>query len=596
MIELLRDRAAAQSGDAAFTFLEAGEREQASLTWGQIEARSRAIGAVVAAHVEPGARVLILLPPSAEFVPAFFGVLYAGAIAIPAYPPTGARGDRSSTRLRGMISDAGVTLVLSSTAVHARAAMLEALVPELAGMQWINVEDVEDEAAEAWRVPRSGPDSITLLQYTSGSTAVPRGVVVTHANLLDNLAHGAALAKYDSTSVGVSWLPVNHDMGLINGVLQPVFSGYPSYLMSPAAFLQRPARWLQAISRYGATHSGAPNFAYDLCTRRVSDEERSTLDLRTWRIAYNGSEPVRRSTLENFHRAFAPCGFRWDALRPAYGLAESTLLVTSGPADGPVFINTPDGRSLVSSGVIDGVPRIRIVDPQARVVVPDGVVGEIWVSSPSVASGYWHKPEETARTFGAVTSNSGEGPYLRTGDVGCIVDGRLFVTGRSKDVLIVRGVKYYPQDLETTAEHAHPAVRPGCCAAFAIERDGEECVALVAETDASRAEIDGELHQAVTSIRRYVAECHQVAPCAVAIVPAGTLPKTTSGKLQRFLCRDGFLAGEFPLLASWSAPVVQPFRAADAAAVGQPFRAADAAPVLDTPAVVQPFRAEAATS
>ena len=552
MIDLLRDRAAAQGGDAAFTFLDAGEREQVSLTWGQIDARSRAIGAVLTSLVEPGARVLILLPPSVDFVPAFFGVLYAGGIAIPAYAPSAGRADRSSTRLRGMISDAGVTLVLSSTVIHTRAALLHSLVPELAGMRWINVEEVDDDAAKSWRVPRSGPGTVALLQYTSGSTSVPRGVVVTHANLLDNLAHGAALATYDSASVGVSWLPVNHDMGLINGVLQPVFTGYPAYLMSPAAFLQRPARWLQAISRYGATHSGGPNFAYDLCTRRIGDEDRSALDLRTWRVAYNGSEPVRRSTLENFHRSFAPCGFRWDALRPAYGLAESTLLVTSGPTDGPVFVNTPDGRSLVSSGVIDDATRIRIVDPKTRVVLPDGQVGEIWVSGPSVASSYWHKPHESAQTFGAVISNSGEGPYLRTGDLGCIVDGRLFVTGRMKDVLIVRGVKHYPQDLEATAEHAHAAVRPGCCAAFAVERNGEECIALVAESDPARADIAQELHQAIASIRRLVAERHQVAPCAVAIVPAGSLPKTTSGKLQRFLCRDGFLGGEFQLLASWS--------------------------------------------
>ena len=350
----------------------------------------------------------------------------------------------------------------------------------------------------------------------------------------------------------MSWLPVNHDMGLINGVLQPVFSGYRSYLMSPAAFLQRPARWLQAISRYGATHSGGPNFAYDLCTRRIGEEERSALDLRTWRVAYNGSEPVRRSTLEGFHSAFAPCGFHWEALRPAYGLAESTLLVASGPADGPVFVTTPDGRSLVSSGVIDGGPAIRIVDPQSRVALPAGAVGEIWVSSPSVASGYWHKPEETARTFGARTSNSNEGPYLRSGDLGCVIDGLLFVSGRIKDVLIVRGVKHYPQDLEATAEHAHSAVRPGCCAAFAVESNGEERVALVAEADPGRVEMDGEPQRAIASIRRAVAERHQVAPWAVAIVAAGSLPKTTSGKLQRFLCRDGFVRGEFPLLALWS--------------------------------------------
>lgn len=563
MIDLLRDRAAAQPDSVAFTFLEAGEQEGAELTWAALDLRSRALGAAIAARVEPGARVLVMLPPAVDFVPAFFGVLYAGAIAIPTYPPSGARTDRSSARLRGMIADAGITLVLSSSAVRAHASILEALVPELAGLPWIDVEDVSDELAEAWRVPRCGPETVALLQYTSGSTAVPRGVIVTHGNLLHNLAHGAALAGYDRNSVAVSWLPVNHDMGLINGVLQPVFSGYAAYLMSPAAFLQRPARWLQAISRYGATHSGGPNFAYDLCTRRVSEEDRAPLDLRTWRIAYNGSEPVRRTTLENFHRAFAACGFAWGALRPAYGLAESTLLVTSGPAEGPVFVESADGRSLVSSGVVDGGAGTRIVDPSTRVVLRDGAVGEIWVTSRSVARGYWNKPCESAATFQAFTSDSNDGPYLRTGDLGCIVHRRLFVTGRIKDVLIVRGVKHYPQDLEATAEHAHPAVRAGCCVAFAVQRDGEERVALVAETEPRRLSADGDLDQAIVSIRRSVADRHQVSPCAVAIVAAGSLPKTTSGKLQRFLCRDGFLGGEFDVLAAWSDQhVVQPFRAA----------------------------------
>ena len=552
LIDVLRDRAAAQANDVAFTFLEGGEREDGSLTWREVDARSRAIAAAVASRVAQGSRVLVMLPPGVDFVPAFFGVLYAGAIAIPAYPPSGPRPDRSSLRLRGMIADAGVTLVLSSRAIRAHAHVLDMLVPELAGLAWIDINAIRDQQAEIWRVPSSTEDTVALLQYTSGSTAAPRGVVVTHGNVLDNLALGARMAAYDRRSVSVSWLPVNHDMGLINGILQPVFSGYPVYLMSPASFLQRPARWLQAISRYGATHSGGPNFAYDLCTRRVSAEDRAALDLRSWQIAYNGSEPVRRTTLEAFHRTFAECGFRWEALRPAYGLAESTLLVSSGPADGPAFVETSDGRSLVSSGVVDHTAGMRIVDPVTRVAVAEGGVGEIWVTGESVARGYWNKPQQTTDVFHAFTANSGEGPYLRTGDLGCIVDGRLFITGRMKDVLIVRGVKHYPQDLEATAEHAHEAVRPGCCAAFAIERNGEERVALVAETDARHQQAQIDLQEAIASIRRRVAESHQVSPCAIALVPAGSLPKTTSGKLQRFLCRDGFLAGEFQLLASWS--------------------------------------------
>ena len=552
LIDLLRDRAAAQPEAPAFTFLQSGEHEGAAMTWSALDVRSRAIAAAIQSRTAPGDRVLILLPPGLDFIPAFFGALYAGAVAIPAYAPSGSRADRTSARLRGMISDAGVTLVASSTALHARASMLQATVPELAGLPWVEVDAVEDSRAESWRIPRCSGDTLALLQYTSGSTAVPRGVMVTHGNLLHNLAHSAASAGHTTDTVSVSWLPVNHDMGLIDGVLQPVFSGYPAYLMAPAAFLQRPSRWLQAISRYGATHSGGPNFAYDLCVRRVADDERDALDLSTWRIAFNGSEPIRRSTMERFHRAFAQCGFPWRAFRPAYGLAESTLLVTStAPGEPLSFLDVEPGRSVVSCGAVNGASRVRIVDPTTHAAVADGGVGEIWVASGSVAAGYWNRPRETADTFEGFIDGV-KGPYLRTGDLGCIVNRQLFVTGRIKDVLIVRGVKHYPQDIEATAEAAHHALRPGCCAAFRVEHFGGEAVAIAAEVE-PRQPIDAqELDGAIDAIRRDVAAVHQVTPASISLVTAGSLPKTTSGKLQRFLCREGVASGNFEILASWS--------------------------------------------
>ena len=555
LIDLLRDRAAAQPDSTAFTFLESGEQEGDTLTWAALDLRSRAIAAAIQPHVQPGDRVLIMLPPCVDFVSAFFGVLYAGAIALPTYPPAGGRADRTAARLRGMVTDADVALILSSSPVSARRSLLETMVPELAGRPWVDVDTLNDSIAEAWRLPIVGADTLALLQYTSGSTASPRGVMVSHANVLHNLAQSAALAQHDRSSVSVSWLPVNHDMGLIDGVLQPVFSGYSTYLMAPAAFLQRPARWLQAVSRHGATHSGGPNFAYDLCVRRITDNERDALDLSTWRIAFNGSEPIRRSTLEVFHRRFAPAGFLWDAFRPAYGLAESTLLVTStGPDDSLRFHDVEKGRSLVACGTVNGSPTIRIVDPLTKRRVQDGGVGEIWVSGASVAAGYWNRPRESAAAFRAFITDSNEGPYLRTGDLGCIVDTRLFVTGRIKDVLIVRGVKHYPQDIEATAERAHPVVRPGCCAAFAEDDEGEERVAIVAEVEPRRTLVDAEIEQAILAIRRAVTEAHQVTLSRVTLVSAGTLPKTTSGKLQRFLCRDLLASGEFAVLASWREP------------------------------------------
>ena len=549
LIDLLRDRAAAQPDSTAFTFLESGEHEGASLTWSALDLRSRAIAAAIQAKVHAGDRVLIMLPPGIDFVPAFFGVVYAGAVAIPVYPPTGGRADRSSARLRAILDDASVSMVVASTAVLGRLSLLEPQIPGLAGLPWLTVDTVDDSAAEAWRLTACAADSLVLLQYTSGSTASPRGVMVSHGNLLDNLAQSAALAKHDRSSVAVSWLPVNHDMGLIDGVLQPIFSGFSSYQMAPAAFLQRPARWLQAISRYGATHSGGPNFAYDLCARRVQDDEREALDLSTWRIAFNGSEPVRRSTMENFHRRFAANGFRWDAFRPAYGLAESTLLVTSTrEGEPPQFLDVEPGRSLVSCGVVNCTPRIRIVDPVTRATVEEGAVGEIWVAGRSVAQGYWNRPGDSAATFRATIDGSGDGPYLRTGDLGCIVNNRLFVTGRIKDVLIVRGVKHYPQDLEATAERADPSIRPGGCAAFSVDHHDEERIVVVSEVDARRPLRQEDVERASTAIRVAVADAHQVALADVKLVPAGALPRTTSGKLQRYLCRAAFLAG------SWDGP------------------------------------------
>jgi len=550
LIDLLRDRAAAQPDSTAFTFLDAGEREGASLTWAALDFRSRALAAAIQARVQPGDRVLIMLPPGIDFVPAFFGVLYAGAVAIPAYPPAGARADRTSARLRGMVVDADVALVISPAANTSRASRL---VPELAALPWIDVDTIEESVADAWRVPVCAGDTLALLQYTSGSTAEPRGVMVSHANLLHNLAQSAALARHDRNSVSVSWLPVSHDMGLIDGVLQPVFSGYRAYLMAPAAFLQRPSRWLQAISRYGATHSGGPNFAYDLCVRRIPENERDALDLSTWRIAFNGSEPVRRPTLETFHRRFASCGFRWDAFRPAYGLAESTLLVTSSVhGDPPRFADLDSGQSLVACGTVNGCPRIRIVDPVTHCLVGDGGVGEIWVSSPSVAQGYWNRPRESAATFRAFINGTDEGPYLRTGDLGRIADDRLYVTGRIKDVMIVRGVKHSPHDLEATAEGAHPLLRAGGCAAFAIEDAAEERIAIVAEVEPRRAVTDNEIEGAIHAILLAIVDVHQVTPAHISLVPAGTLPKTTSGKLQRFLCRDRFASGTFEVIGTWS--------------------------------------------
>jgi acyl-CoA synthetase (AMP-forming)/AMP-acid ligase II len=543
MPDVLIDRAQACPDDTAYTFLDDGEAAGAALSWGELDRRASALAAAVAASATPGARALILCPPGLSFIPAFFGALRARTIAVSAYPPrTGRAGidphDRMLARLRAIARDAAPAVILASSALAERSAAVTALVPELGQATWIDI-DVDGASGQAYLGTRIDPDAVAFLQYTSGSTAEPRGVMVTHANLIRNLADSHALAHHDRTSASVSWLPVIHDMGLIQGILQPAFSGFSAWLMSPAAFLQRPSRWLRAISAHRATISGGPNFAYELCVRRIGAPEREGLDLRRWQLAFNGAEPIRQSTLEAFHDMFAPCGFDANAFRPCYGLAEATLLVTTGR-----------GASTACGQPAPGTD-IRIVDPQTLRPCAGATPGEIWVAGPGVAAGYWNQPEETAAIFGARMGESGEGPFLRTGDLGVLLEDGLHVTGRIKDVLIVRGVKHFPQDIEGTVERASPWVRPGCCAAFAIPGVDGDTIAVAAELESAGE--TGSHDTVILNIREAVGAAHGIQVSAVALVAPGSIPKTTSGKLQRFACREGLLNGRLTPLLFWSA-------------------------------------------
>jgi acyl-CoA synthetase (AMP-forming)/AMP-acid ligase II len=550
MPAVLRDRAQAEPDSLAYTFLDDGEREGAQLTWGDLDRRASALACAIAASAAPGARALILCPPGVSFIPAFFGALRAGAIAVSAYPPRAGRAgdpginpqDRTLARLRAIASDAAPAVVLTTTALAQRAAAVTALVPELAAATWIDI-DVEGDSRQSFDDVRIEPGAVAFLQYTSGSTAEPRGVMVTHANLVQNLADSQALAGHDRTSASVSWLPVIHDMGLIQGVLQPAFSGFPAWLMSPAAFLQRPARWLRAISSTGATISGGPNFSYELCVRRISAAEREGLDLRRWRHAFNGAEPIRQSTLDAFHEMFAPCGFDAGAFRPCYGLAEATLLVSTG-----FGASTACGHAAMSTD-------IRIVDPHTLRPAEPSTPGEIWVAGPGVAAGYWNQPDATASTFEARIAGTGEGPFLRTGDLGVLRDDGLHVTGRIKDILIVRGIKHFPQDIEETIERASPGLRAGCCAVFAMpDADGDKVgVAAELDSEGTVAHHDDTHDAVIFNIREAVGAAHGIQVSAVALVAPGAIPKTTSGKLQRFACREGLLNGRLTPVCFWAA-------------------------------------------
>lgn len=546
LVELLRFRAAAQPEACAYTFLEDGEREGASVTYAELEHRTRAIARCLQLKLRPGSRALLLYPPGLDFISAFFGCLFANVVAVPAFPPGGGRsvsrsGSQRLARLAAICADAEPSAVLTTSEAIRRLSLPMDL-------DVIATDGIVDSAAE-WRETAADRPTIAFLQYTSGSTARPKGVMVTHGNLLHNLAYAFHLAETDQSTVSVSWLPVVHDMGLIEGVLQPLYSGCPAYLMSPAAFLQRPSRWLRAISRYRATRSGAPNFAYDLCVRRISKTDRDTFDLRAWRAAYNGAEPVRRETLDAFARTFAECGFQPTSFRPSFGLAESTLLVTSGrwrPTTAAPATPEP-----VSCGRPSFGTRLLIVDPANAHPCRTGETGEIWVAGPSVARGYWHRPEENARTFSAYAVD-GQGPFLRTGDLGFMRHGELYVTGRLKDVLIVRGVKHYPQDLERTVLDQHQALNGRAAAAFAIDRGTSgDRIGLAAEIDPREIDAHAGGSALIADIRAAVAEVHGVQLHAVLLVASGAIPRTTSGKLQRSACAEQAKDGTLTTLVEW---------------------------------------------
>ena len=578
LVDLLRTRAAEQGGDIAFTFLVDGEHEGARCTYADLDARARAIAATLGDRgVGPGDRALLLYPPGLDFIPAFFGCLYAGVIAVPAYPPQPSQASRTLPRLLSIVSDADVAIVLANTNVVDAAARMMKEAPGLGAIPWLATDSLHEEWADDWREVTIASDDLAFLQYTSGSTASPRGVMVSHANLLHNLAYASHAADRDRSTRSVSWLPVIHDMGLIEGVLGPVFGGYPTFLMAPASFLHRPIRWLRAITRYRASTSGGPNFAYDLCVRKITDVQREELDLSSWRTAYNGAEPIRAETLEAFHARFKDVGFRWRSFYPVYGLAESTLLVSTGGRNyEPVILDastdslargqlkiarapTTGTRPLVSSGPVSFGTRVLIVDPDTRQRCADGRVGEIWVASPSVARGYWRRASETRETFNARLAG-GEGPFLRTGDLGALHDGELFVAGRLKDVLIVRGFKHYPQDIEHTAERQHAAIRPGCSAAFSIDAEDGEVVVLAIEVDRRHApqlddpaERDACLAAIIDRVRAAVVDHHGILLSAVSVLAHGAMPKTSSGKVRRRACRDAFSDGSLDELARWVA-------------------------------------------
>jgi acyl-CoA synthetase (AMP-forming)/AMP-acid ligase II len=556
VVDILRRRAQLQPERLAYTFLPDGITAAQTLTYGELDRQARALAARLARHSAPGDRALLLYPQSLDFIVAFFGCLYAGIVAIPAYPP---RPNQSGLRIQSIAEDAQPRLALTPAALLARSQAQIEQASRIAPMHWMATDEATVEAPGQWQPTSITPDSLAYLQYTSGSTATPKGVMVVHSNLMHNLFDLDTGWEHTPESILVTWLPTFHDMGLVYGILEPLYRGFQCFVMPPLAFLQHPARWLRAISDRKATHSVGPNFAYELCARKVKPEERVGLDLSTWMAAINGAEPVRRETLEKFYELFAPCGFRWKAFCPGFGLAEATLKVTATRSDeDPVFCSVeadslekhriqecppsqPGGRTFVGCGRAEGETAVAIVNPETFAPCAPDEVGEIWVSGPSLTHGYWSRPDETSATFNSRLSGTGEGPFLRTGDLGFLKEGVLYVTGRLKDMIIIRGQNHYPQDIELTVGQCHPALRAGCGIAFSVDAGGEE--RLVIAQEASVDQHSPESDKLVKTIRQAVAEGHELQVYSVVLLKPGGIPKTSSGKVQRQACRSAYLAG-----------------------------------------------------
>ncbi len=558
LIELLRQHASQKPDALAYTFLMDGEDDMASITYAELDRRARGVAGHLQSLAMQGERALLLYPQGLEYLIAFWGCLYAQVIAIPLYPPSPKQ--RSMSRIQAIASDASCKLILSTKQIISAKKSLLDQISGIYSLTLVATDTIAADAAGSWKQPAAIKESLAYLQYTSGSTATPKGVMISHGNLLYNLSFMHGMYQLTTESVFVSWAPFFHDMGLIMGTLLPLYVRFPSVLMSPASFAQRPVRWLQAISRFKATASFGSNFAFDLCVSSIPADQRKTLDLSRWRIAINGSEPVRWETLSRFVEAFQPQGFRTDAFYPGYGLAEATLAVSCGHApessdvktlnvskaaleSGRLIAASPGEKSnqvLVGCGRTYPDDKVILVDPETMTQCTPDRIGEIWVSGESVAQGYWNRPQETAETFRAHLSNTGEGPFLRTGDLGALQAGELFVTGRIKDMIIIRGRNIYPQDIELTVEKSHTGMRSGCGAAFPVDIDNEERLVIVQEIQFGQ-EVNAK--SIIAAARRAVVAEHEVQPYSIVLVKPGSIAKTSSGKIQRHACRKAFIEG-----------------------------------------------------
>ncbi|GHT41258.1 hypothetical protein FACS189443_2770 [Planctomycetales bacterium] len=573
LVQLLQFRAETEAGQPAFTYLANGVDEEIVLSNAGLDQQARRIAAWLQSQNMFGQRALLLYPPGLDFIAAYFGCLYAGVVAVPVYPP---KKNRSMLRIQSVAENADAAVALTTADVLKRVNEMISDTPKLKNIPWLATTELESGLENSWVFPDISSETIAFLQYTSGSTGTPKGVILTHGNLLHNSRMIYQGFEHTRGSQGVFWLPSYHDMGLIGGIIQPLYAGRPNVIMSPLSFLQKPFRWLAAITRYKATTSGGPNFAYDLCVRQIKDEQLDELDLSSWQVAFNGAEPVLAETMEAFSEKFERCGFRHEAFYPCFGLAEGTLLVSGGFVAKPPIVKTLSKDELalgkavetadsnkalryVSSGqCVVPEERIAIVDPETRIECPDRIVGEIWTKTPSNAKGYWKNPEASEQTFKAHIADTNEGPFMRTGDLGFIINSELFVTGRIKDLIIIRGVNLYPQDIERTVQSVSKALRPLAGAAFMVKDSGanstersQEHLVIVQELERTYREDPEPLF---AEIRKAVGAEFEVPVDGIVFVKQGGIPKTSSGKIQHHACHNGFLDGTLPEIIRWVSP------------------------------------------
>jgi acyl-CoA synthetase (AMP-forming)/AMP-acid ligase II len=564
LVELLGHRAAEQPNDTAYIFLPDRGDERIQLTFADLYMRARAVALSLLERGQKGDRAALLFPPGLDFIVGFFGCLLAGVIAVPMMIP---RRDSSRDASAAILADcsARFTITRRDLFTSARPELVERL--SSAGMECLFVDALPAGSEQAGGgLPIVGANDIALLQYTSGSTSSPKGVIVSHANLLQNLEMIRVAFGNTRSSTHVSWVPHYHDMGLILNILQSLYLGALCVLMAPVSFMQRPLSWLRAIHDYRAEVAGGPNFAFDLCVRRHRPEQMQGIDLSCWKLAYNGAEPVRADTIEMFAATFARYGFDPDSAHPAYGMAEATLLISSGSRGvGPVGrmvsrdalqrhqavypTQKGDVHSIVGCGRPLPGERLAIVDPQSRRRLGTYLIGEVWVAGPHVAQGYWRNADATRSVFRAVIDGDDTGCWLRTGDLGFLDDNdELFITGRIKDLIIMRGMNHYPQDIENTVQDCHPALRRHCGAAFSVlDHNNEEQLVVVQEVERTyRHQIA--IDEIIASIREAITREHDIATRAIVLIRTGTLPQTTSGKIQRTLAKQMFLAGALPVL------------------------------------------------